>query len=128
VPGNPAFGAYIRKLREEKRRDSTDFTLRRFASLVGISPTLMSKMETGEFSPPGPDKIIRMAELLGVDPDELLAMAGKVDPELNQIIIDKPRVYADFLRTVASLPPERLRMLSEMVNALKPTAGEGDEG
>lgn len=126
VPGNPQFGEYIRRLRELKKRDNPDFSLRRFARLVEISPTLLSKMETGEFSPPGPDKIIRMAELLGEDPDELLARAGKVDPDLNRIIREKPRVYADFLRTAASLAPDQLKMLSDMVNALKPPDGEGD--
>lgn len=126
MPGNPQFGEYIRRLRELKKRDNPDFSLRRFARLVEISPTLLSKMETGEFSPPGPDKIIRMAELLGEDPDELLARAGKVDPDLNRIIREKPRVYADFLRTAASLAPDQLKMLSDMVNALKPPDGEGD--
>lgn len=40
-----------------------------------------------------------MAELLGTDADELLALAGKVDPTLPDIIREMPRAMADFLRT-----------------------------
>jgi len=99
VAGNPAFGRRIRELREAKKRLDPKFSLRQFALAAGISATFLSKVETGEFDPPGSDKIKRMAELLGVNADELLAQAGKVDPELPGIILDQPKAMADFLRT-----------------------------
>jgi len=101
--GNPRFGRRVRELREEKRRTDPTFSLRQFAEAVGISPTFLSKVETGEFNPPAPDKIKKMAELLRVDPDELLALAGKVDPELPEIIQDNPRAMASFLRTAREM-------------------------
>ncbi len=76
------------------------FSLRRFAQSVGISATFLSKVETGEFAPPAPDKIKKMAELLGLDADELLAQAGRIDPDLEKIIRGQPREVAAFLRTV----------------------------
>ncbi len=99
MAGNPAFGRRIRELREAKKRLDPKFSLRQFALAAGISATFLSKVETGEFDPPGSDKIKRMAELLGVNADELLAQAGKVDPELPGIILDQPKAMADFLRT-----------------------------
>lgn len=96
---NPEFGKRIRELREAKKRLDPKFSLRQFALAAGISATFLSKVETGEFDPPGSDKIKRMAELLGVNADELLAQAGKVDPELPGIILDQPKAMADFLRT-----------------------------
>ena len=99
MAGNPAFGRRIRGLREAKKRSDPSYSLRRFAKAVGISPTFLSKVETGEFDPPAPDKIKRMSELLGQDPDELLALAGRIDPELSEIIKDHPKAMADFLRT-----------------------------
>jgi hypothetical protein len=39
-----------------------------------------------------------MAELLDVDADDLLAMAGKTDPELDEIIRSEPKAMADLLR------------------------------
>ena len=103
MAGNRKFGARIRRLREEKRATDPTFSLRQFAEAVGISPTFLSKVETGEFNPPAPDKIKKMAELLGVDADELLALAGRVDPELPEIIQKHPRAMASFLRTTREL-------------------------
>jgi transcriptional regulator with XRE-family HTH domain len=81
--------------------------------MVDVSPTFLSKMERGEFDPPKPEKIMRMAELLGVDADELLALAGRVDPELNEIIRENPGVLPDLLRTVRGMSEEQLRKLAE---------------
>lgn len=93
------FGERVRKLREAKKSENPAFSLRRFAQAVGVSATLISRVENGEGLPPGADKIKRMAELLGEDPDVLLALAGKVDPELPEIIRGRPRAMADLLRT-----------------------------
>ena len=98
--GNPKFGKRIRDLREARKKTDPSYSLRRFAVTVGISPTFLSKVEVGEFDPPAADKVKRMAELLDQNPDELLALAGRVDPELSEIIKDRPRAMADFLRTV----------------------------
>ncbi|ABK45158.1 transcriptional regulator, XRE family [Magnetococcus marinus MC-1] len=103
MPGNPQFGMFIRSMREEKKKRDPAYSLRKFAEAAGISATFMSKVENGEFDPPAPDKIKKMAELLEVNSDELLAMAGKVDPDLSGIIRDQPRAMADFLRTARDL-------------------------
>jgi len=112
VAGNKAFGDRVRELRETKLRTDPRFTLRRFAKIVEVSPTFLSKMERGEFDPPRPEKIMKMAELLGVDADELLALAGRVDPELNEIIREKPGVLPDLLRTLRGMSDEQLRKLA----------------
>ncbi|MBF0128060.1 MAG: helix-turn-helix domain-containing protein [Magnetococcales bacterium] len=103
MAGNPAFGKRVRDLREAKKATDPSFSLRQFALAVGISATFMSKVENGEFDPPAFDKIKRMAALLEVDPDEFLALAGKIDPELPQIIREQPKAMADFLRTARDL-------------------------
>jgi transcriptional regulator with XRE-family HTH domain len=99
MAGNPAFGQRIRDLREAKKAVDPTFSLRQFAQKVGISATFLSKIETGEFDPPKAEHIMKMAELLGVDADELLALAGKTDPELDEIIKSEPKAMADLLRT-----------------------------
>ncbi len=103
MAGNREFGALIRRLREKKRKNDPTFSLRQFAAKIGISPTFLSKIETGDFNPPAPDKIKRMAELLDVDADELLALAGRVDPDLPEIIQTYPKAMANFLRTAREL-------------------------
>lgn len=93
------FGKRVRRLREAKKVTDPSFSLRRFAQAVGISATFLSRVENGEAPPPKAENVMRMAALLGDDPDELLALAGKVDPELPLIIREQPRAMADLLRT-----------------------------
>ena len=113
------FGKRIRELREEKKSTDPSFSLRRFAMAVDLSATFLSRVENGEASPPGAEKIKRMARLLGADPDELLALAGKVDPELPTIIQGHPRAMADLLRTARDqdLTEEDIRKLTEQLRA-----------
>jgi len=120
VAGNKAFGNRIRELREAKKRTDPKYSLRQFAQAAGISATFLSKVETGEFDPPAPGKIMKMAELLGVDSDELLALAGKVDPELPEIIREQPKAMADFLRTA-----REKKLSGEDIRALTRTIREG---
>jgi len=115
MAGNRKFGDRIRSLREAKKKEDPAFSLRKFAQAVGISPTFLSKVEKGEFAPPAPERIKKMAELLGVDADELLALANKMDPDLSDIIKDQPKAMADFLRTArdTGLTVEDLRAITE---------------
>lgn len=109
------FGARVRGLREAKKAEDPAFSLRRFAQAVGVSATFLSRAENDEGPPPGAEKIKRMAELLGEDPDELLALAGKVDPELPEIIRGRPSAMADLLRTARDqgLTEEEIRGVAD---------------
>lgn len=114
MSGNQAFGALVRKLREEKQQTDSSFSLRGFAEKVKLSPTFISKMEKGEFDPPSAEKIIRIAEVLGYDADELLNLAKKMDPELKEMIYEK-KAMADFLRTASGFSEEKLKQLTEQM-------------
>lgn len=111
-----AFGKYIRRLREEKKKTDPTFSLRGFAKEVELSPTFISKMEKGDFKPPSPEKIVKMAEVLGVNQDELLARADKVSPEIPKYIQENP-VAADLLRMVrdTEMTPEDIKKLTEQI-------------
>ncbi len=128
MAGNVKFGKHIRELREARKQNDPSFSLRRFAESVGISATFLSKVETGEFDPPAADKIKRMAELLKENPDELLAMAGRVDPELPEIIRDQPKAMADFLRTAreTAVSEEQLNAFTQMLRTMN--KGKGPQG
>jgi len=111
------FGQYVRTLREEKKKNNPQFSLRRFAKEVGISATFLSKVETDKFDPPAPDKIKKMAQLLEVNADELLAKAKKIDTELSAIIREKPEAIADFLRTARdkNLSEKEIKKLTKQI-------------
>jgi len=117
VAGNKAFGKRVRELREAKRQTDPSFSLRQFAEKLGVSATFLSKVEIGEFDPPSAENVKKMADLLGVDADELLALAGKVDPELKDIIQEKPKALADLLRMAKSqgLSVEDIQKLTDQI-------------
>jgi len=119
MAGNKEFGDHLRELREAKLKTDPTFTLRKFAVAVGISPTFLSKVERGEFDPPRPEKIKRMAERLGVDADELLALAGRVDPELSEIIRKRPSLLPDLLRSTRGMSNKQLRELAKQAQKKK---------
>ena len=105
----------------ERKGSGPSFTLRQFAKAVGVSPTFISKMERGHFKPPSAETVKRMAVVLHVDPDELLALAGKVDPELEAIISQNPRAMARLLRTVheQGLTDQEILELSERIRQMR---------
>ena len=71
------FGSYIRKCREDKYLSDPEFSLRKTAAKIGVQPAYLSKVEREEVSPPSEKTIIRIAELLGEDPEIIISLAGK---------------------------------------------------
>jgi transcriptional regulator with XRE-family HTH domain len=102
-----SFGALVRRDREAMK-----IGLREMAEKVGISPTYLSLIERDDFDPPAEDKVVRIAEIIGRDPDELLARAGRVASDLTDIIRERPREIAQFLRDAKGLSPDALAYLA----------------
>jgi hypothetical protein len=63
--------------------------------------------------PPAEDRVKEIARLLGQDPDELLALAGKVASDLTEIIRNRPRETASFLRSTSGLSGKELEQLTK---------------
>lgn len=108
------FGARVRRLREAK-----GIGLRPFARMIEVSATYLSKIERGELPPPAEARVKEIARLLDQDPDELLALAGKVASDVSAIIRERPREMASFLRTARGLGPEEIRCLEEQARKHK---------
>lgn len=98
--------------RSAKLRQASQISLRKFAESVEMSPTYLSKVERGEFKPPSEEKIIAIARALGQDPDKLLALAGRVASELDDIIRRRPGVIPDLLRAAEGLSETDVRQLT----------------
>ncbi|GIW84014.1 MAG: hypothetical protein KatS3mg106_527 [Gemmataceae bacterium] len=108
------FGRLLREKRIEK-----GFSLRKFAELVGVSPTYLSQVEQGNVMPPTADRVKRMAELLGENSDEWIALAGRVPEDLPKIIQEQPTEIPQLLREAKGLTVEQLRKLREQARKLK---------
>ena len=107
MAGRKNFGALVRREREAK-----EIGLREMAKMIGVSPTYLSKIERGDFDPPAEDKVRKIAAIIGRDPDELLALAGRVASDLTEIIRRRPREMADFLRAAKGLSGEDMARLA----------------
>ena len=109
------FGSTVRKLRERLRQDDLRFSLRQVAKRVGIEPAYLSKIERGDVAPPSEATTVRLAEELGVDRDWLLALAGKVSSDLQEIIRKRPELFADLIRQLKGAPKDAiLRVVREV--------------
>lgn len=98
------FGEHIRAAREELRREHRRFSLRQVAGRIEVEPAYLSKIERGDVSPPSEATTVRLAKELGEDPDVLLAMAGKVSSDLQEIIRKRPKLFADLIRQLKNSP------------------------
>ena len=124
--GSKALGDKIRQLREDKRKTDPNFTGRQFSIALDISPTYLSKIETGDM-PAGAELLKRMAQKLDTDVDELLALGNKVDPDLNKIIVEKPAEMASFLRTASGMSKKQLENLRSYMGYLSKDNKNGEE-
>ncbi len=109
------FGAHVRRRREELRKWNRRYSLRQVAMRVGIEPAYLSKIERGEFAPPGEETVRGIARELQEDPDVLLALAGKVSTDLKEIIIKRPQLFAELLRELRQAPDHAVLKLVRVV-------------
>lgn len=108
------FGQLLRDKRTEK-----GISLRKFASLVGVSPTYLSQVEQDNVDPPTADRVKRMAELLGENVDEWTALAGRLTEDLPEIIQRQPTEMPELLREANGLTAEQLRQLIDDAKKMK---------
>ncbi len=107
----PRFGSHIRRCREKLKKGDRTYSVRQVAARVGVEPSYLSKVERGHEAPPSEAKISALARELGEDPDALLAMAGKVASDLQEVIRRRPRLMAQLIRGVQFMPDVGLRHL-----------------
>ena len=99
-----SIGDHIRKLREQRAVVDPSFSLRQVATRCEVTPAYLSRVERNEVAPPGEETLVKLAGERGEDPDVLLAMAGKISADLRAIILARPQLFADLLRSIKSMP------------------------
>jgi transcriptional regulator with XRE-family HTH domain len=108
------FGQELRAKRLGKK-----ITLRKFAELVGVSPTYLSQVEQCNVDPPTAERVRRMAELLGENVDAWSALAGRIPDDLQQIIQSQSDTIPDLLRAVNGLTAKQLQSLIDTAIKMK---------
>ena len=116
---NPAedqgFGALLRERREGLREADRSFSLRQVAERIGVEPSYLSKVERGEVAPPSEETIQRLATELDLDPDALLALAGKVSSDLREVIRRRPELFGRLIRELRDLPDHAVLRIAREV-------------
>ena len=102
------FGNHIRQVREGLRHRDRRYSLRQVARRIEVEPAYLSKIERGEVPPPSEATTVKLAKELGEDPDVLLAMAGKVSSDLQEIVRKRPKLFAELIRQLKKAPDHAL--------------------
>jgi transcriptional regulator with XRE-family HTH domain len=111
----PPFGSHIRRRREALRETDARYSVRQVAARIGVEPSYLSKVERGDEAPPSEPRIRALADDLDEDPDVLLALAGKVSGDLQEIIRRRPALMAQIIRELKRLPKHAvLRIVREV--------------
>jgi transcriptional regulator with XRE-family HTH domain len=76
VENREALGQLIRA-----QRLKLGFTLQHVSDEVGLSQSLLSKIERGVGDLPGTPKLVKLSQVLELDADSLLAFVGRMTPE-----------------------------------------------
>ena len=110
-----SFGTYIRNKREKLRETNSGYSQRQVALRIEVEPSYLSQVERGNQAPPSEAKIIALAKDLNEDPDVLLALAGKVSTDLQDVIRKRPELFGQLIRELKNMPNNAvLRLVREV--------------
>lgn len=87
------FGEVVRT-----RRRELGIGLREFAATMAMPTRFVSQIETDKVVPVADNEIIDLARYLHVDTDYLFAMAGRLAPDVPEILRNHPQEFANFVR------------------------------
>ncbi len=113
------FGKLLRKTRIAK-----NYSLRKFAEQVGVSPTYLSQVEQEHVAPPTADRIKRMAEIIGENSDVWIGLAGRLPEDLPPIFWKKPAEISELLRAVSGLRSEQIAKVTGFIRKLSQEDGK----
>lgn len=85
--------------RIKKERLALGMTQRDLADAVGITVPYMSKIEAGKETPTD-EKIMKIAEVLRLNPDELILAAGRMPADVMDRLAADPTKGLEFLRKI----------------------------
>ena len=97
------FGEILRKLRSD-----AGLGIKRLAPELGVNYSYLSKLENGEAGP-SHEFVERVAHYFHYDEDKLLLSAGKIPPEILEILRKHPDDAVQFLKERFGRRRERVK-------------------
>ena len=116
-------GDRIRKL-----RDKCELTQGRLAQSSSVSQGYLSQLENGEVKNPSAAVLLRVAQAMNVDPDDLFEAAGYPTVRTLREAYERyeSTVDEELLGYLASLPREKQRRLLSLLQGIEQVLAEGE--
>jgi len=76
-----SFGYALREFRRAAK-----LSQRELANRIGVDFSYISKIENERLPPPSADKIVEICRVLGIRPEELLALVGKIPTSVHKTL------------------------------------------
>lgn len=92
-----SFGSVLR----EKRR-AANVSQRSLASRIDVDFSYISKLENDRLPPPAAETIVAICKVLGIMPEELLSVAGKIPADVQRTVGESQSAQ-HFLREAQAL-------------------------
>lgn len=108
---DPAFGAWVRSTRKALGVSLSDLSER-----VGISVAYLSQIERAIFPPPRAEIIVALANELGLNPSELLGLAGMTDLTVVELFRRNPSLVAELQEAFADVPDRTRKALLPIIS------------
>ncbi|MDO8616509.1 MAG: helix-turn-helix transcriptional regulator [Dehalococcoidia bacterium] len=118
-------GDRIRQLREQ-----FSLTQGQLAGSSSVSQGYLSQLENGEVKNPSAAVLLRVAQAMHVDPDELFDAAGYPTVRALRQIYEgyESTIDSNLLRYLAQLPREKQRRLLFLLEGIEKVLVDADEG
>lgn len=117
------FGMFVRDRRKER-----GISLRRLEEEIGGTFAYYARIERGELPPPSEDKIIKIAGMIGVHPDKLMTLAGRVPKEIMRTVKDRPEAMTSLIRAVSSWSDVEIMRLAKKASMCRNCNRESESG
>ena len=94
------------------------------SQLSGVSCTSSvantSSVPSGDhFAPPTADRVTKIAELLGEDPDEWIRLADRVPDDVDVMVRQHPKDMPELMRLATGLSPKQFEVIKEQIRKMK---------
>ncbi len=109
-----SFANFVRK-----ERKAREIGVRQMAQIVGVSPPYISQIERNRYSPPTEERVRAIAQVIECDPDELLAMAGRISADVEEIIHQRPVELSALLRATRGLSRDNIVRLAQVAREMQ---------
>ena len=91
----PQFTEWLKQALWDKHLNARQLALR-----IGVSPSYITRMLSGERNPPADDLILKIADALELDPDTLLIQSGRLPRCLSGCVSAVGQLTEDDIQTL----------------------------